>query len=71
MAPKEIKREKLRVWKNVVVIAMSFMCLFTAYGVTAVLQVIEFQLEVRNGGSNLMLRLFVYRVHFIAKVDWE
>ncbi len=41
MLPREIKREKLRVWKNLVVISMSFMFLFTAYGVTAVLQVIQ------------------------------
>jgi len=39
MSRKEIKKEKLFIWKNVTVISVSFMCLFTAYGSVANLQV--------------------------------
>ena len=31
MTEEEIRREKLSIWKNVFVISLSFMCLFTAY----------------------------------------
>lgn len=34
-----IKRLKLKIWKNVCVISLSFMCLFTAFSVATVLQV--------------------------------
>lgn len=35
----QIKKEKLNIWKNVIVISVSFMCLFTAYNSVANLQV--------------------------------
>lgn len=35
----ELKSEKLRIWKNVLVVSLSIMGLFTAQGVVAVLQV--------------------------------
>jgi len=41
MSPKEIKKEKLRIWKDVTVISLSFMCLFTAYNSVTNLQVNE------------------------------
>ena len=40
MTAKEIKQEKMRIWKNVTVISLSFMCLFTAYNSVANLQVL-------------------------------
>jgi len=40
MSVQEIKREKIRIWKNVTVISLSFMCLFTAYNSVANLQVL-------------------------------
>ena len=39
MTRKEIKKEKIMIWKDVTVISVSFMCLFTAYGSVANLQV--------------------------------
>ena len=41
MTVKEIKKEKLNIWKNVIVISVSFMCLFTAYNSVANLQVMS------------------------------
>ncbi len=38
---KLIKKEKIRNIKNVLFISFSFMCLFTAFAVNAVLQVIK------------------------------
>ncbi len=35
----ELKKEKLRIWKNVLVVSLAIMGLFTAQGVVAVLQV--------------------------------
>lgn len=40
MTPAEIRREKISIWKNVAVISLSFMCLFTAYNSVANLQVL-------------------------------
>ena len=40
MSPSEIKTEKMRIWKNVAVISLSFMCLFTAYNSVSNLQVL-------------------------------
>lgn len=40
MSPAEIKSEKIRIWKNVTVISISFMCLFTAFNSVGNLQVI-------------------------------
>lgn len=39
MTASQIKKEKLSIWKNVLVISLSFMCLFTAYNSVANLQV--------------------------------
>lgn len=39
MSPVEIKSEKMRIWKNITVISLSFMCLFTAYNSVFNLQV--------------------------------
>jgi hypothetical protein len=39
MSQAEIKKEKLRIWKNVAVISVSFMCLFTAFNSVGNLQV--------------------------------
>ncbi len=39
MSPAEIKSEKIRIWKNVTVISLSFMCLFTAFNSVSNLQV--------------------------------
>ena len=36
---KEKRKQKIRIWKNVAVISLSFMCLFTAYYSVANLQV--------------------------------
>lgn len=41
MTPAEIKSEKMRIWKNVTVISVSFMCLFTAFNSVGNLQVIS------------------------------
>ena len=38
MTPKEIRMEKLSIWKNILVICLSFMCLFTAFNSMANLQ---------------------------------
>lgn len=35
----EIAAEKMRIWKNVIVISLSFMCLFTAFNSVSNLQV--------------------------------
>lgn len=55
MSSVEIKREKFRIWKNVAVISLSFMCLFTAYNSVANLQVcinvLSFQLLNLIGGE--------------------
>lgn len=39
MTQAEIKQEKMRIWKNVAVISLSFMCLFTAFNSVGNLQV--------------------------------
>lgn len=39
MTPAEIKREKFQIWKNITVISLSFMCLFTAFNSVSNLQV--------------------------------
>jgi len=39
MTAAEIKKEKMRIWKNVAVISFSFMCLFTAFNSVGNLQV--------------------------------
>lgn len=38
MTPAEIKQEKMRIWKNITVISLSFMCLFTAFNSVSNLQ---------------------------------
>ncbi|KAI9554119.1 hypothetical protein GHT06_019391 [Daphnia sinensis] len=38
MSASEIKQEKMRIWKNVAVISLSFMCLFTAFNSVGNLQ---------------------------------
>ena len=49
MSVEEIKKEKMRIWKNVTVISLSFMCLFTAYNSVANLQVLNY------AGSNIKI----------------
>jgi hypothetical protein len=39
MTQAEIKQEKMRIWKNVAIISLSFMCLFTAFNSVGNLQV--------------------------------
>jgi len=43
MTGEEIRREKFSIWKNVSVISLSFMCLFTAFFSVSNLQVIRYQ----------------------------
>ena len=43
MTDDEIRREKFSIWKNVSVISLSFMCLFTAFFSVSNLQVIRYQ----------------------------
>jgi len=42
MSSGEIKKAKLRIWRNVIILSMSYMLLFLAYGVVATLQVKKF-----------------------------
>lgn len=46
MTADEIRLEKISIWKNVGIISLSFMCLFTAYNSVANLQVILNKLYV-------------------------
>lgn len=39
MSDKEIFSERIKIWKNVIIISFSFMCLFTAFNSMANLQV--------------------------------
>lgn len=48
MSEAEIRKEKMRIWKNVAVISLSFMCLFTAFNSVGNLQVNYFIIHFSN-----------------------
>lgn len=66
----ELKKEKLRIWKNVLVVSLSIMGLFTAQGVVAVLQVSKEYYEIKKNHRNPYLLVTLNRARSIAKPGW-